>query len=590
MNTGLMERIPAAERGVIASYLVERTVPADEVIWEVGAPADGCFVLDEGTVRLEVPTDEPDADAVLGYVEPGSVVGELGLVDEAPRSARAVAHTEVRIRVLSEAAYWRMSTQEPRAAMEWMRAVARDVSRKLRSMNERFASEIALSTRSASVDRMVADAKAALPWIAACSDEELQAILDEIVDALHGSARELAELAVAESGMGVVEHRVRKIAIGTRETLADLRSHFFAPPGAEDTTRRFYKPAGVIFGLVPVTNPVSTFAFKTLIALASRNAIILSGHRRAMGVADATGERVHAVLARHGAPSALVQWVRDRSSRQKTAFFMQHPDVSLILATGGPGMVRAAYASGTPAIGVGAGNAPVIIAPDADLEAAAAAVVGSKSFDNGLICGSENNLLVPAALRDAFVAALAAAGGRVLTLDERAQFESSILRKGALPPGVIGQDAHRILAHAGIDAEPTTRLIIVPARDGESVEASGWLGKEKLAPMVSLFVYETIDDAIAQAHAILVQCGLGHCAAVHTATPALAEAVAAALPASRVLVNQPAATGCGGSGNGLGVSFTLGCGYWGGSSTYENVSARHLCNVTVLAPPLNANR
>jgi acetaldehyde dehydrogenase/alcohol dehydrogenase len=581
-----LAHIPPVERQVLLSYLDQRTAPRDTILWHEGSPGDGCLLLDEGSIRLEVSTEEADADAVLGYIGEDCVVGELSLIDGMPRSASAIAHTDIVYRYLSSTSVSAIREAHPAVAAELMKSIAHEISGKLRTMNERFSDEVAANTPSQSVKDMVHRATSAQPWLSSLSDLALDTLLSDIVDAILAVAPALAEQSVHETGMGVVAHRIRKIEISTTEILADLRRRFLGGQRTDESLVQFSKPAGVIFGLVPLTNPVSTFVFKCLIALASRNAIILSCHRRGLGIAEAVGGIILTAIEAHGGPPDVVQWVRDRSSRQKTAAFMRHPDVSLILATGGPSMVRAAYMSGRPAIGVGAGNAPVLVAQDADLAQSAAWITGSKSFDNGLICGSENNVLIGSKQRAEFQVHLNQAGAFVLDGEQRLALESAILRDGALHPMAIGQDARKILAAAGIDSPENTRLIVVGARTGdETPESSGWLAREKMAPIVSLFEYETVDEGIELASRILVGFGKGHCAVVHTKDRDLALRFGKSVPASRVIVNQPASTACGGSGNDLGISFTLGCGYWGGSSTSDNVGAAHLCNRTSLAFP-----
>ena len=224
-------------------------------------------------------------------------------------------------------------------------------------------------------------------------------------------------------------------------------------------------PVGVVFGLVPVTNPVPTFINKTLICLKGRNSVILSCHRMSQGVAEQVGLIVQGALERHSAPLDLVQWVRGRTSRQRTHKFMQHPDVAMILATGGAGMVKAAYSSGKPAIGVGAGNAPAWIAADADLDRAARAVINSKTLDNGLICGAEQHLVVDGSIYDEFVAALEGEGA--LVLDEAATtklVESCLdLSTGHLQLQFVGRSAELIAEAAGLEVPSGTRLLVFSA-------------------------------------------------------------------------------------------------------------------------------
>src|SRR3954451_14353313 len=204
-------------------------------------------------------------------------------------------------------------------------------------------------------------------------------------------------------------------------------------------------PVGVVFGLVPVTNPVPTVINKTLICLKSRNALIYSAHRMAAGVGEKAGTIIRAALERGGAPVDLVQWVRGRTSRRRTARFMSHPGVGLVLATGGPSMVKAAYSSGTPAIGVGAGNAPCWVAADADIDHAAESVIASKGFDNGVICGSEQHLVVDTSVADELRRSLADHGAAVLSDDETEQFVAGAFEPdGDLKMWLVGQSAERL--------------------------------------------------------------------------------------------------------------------------------------------------
>jgi acyl-CoA reductase-like NAD-dependent aldehyde dehydrogenase len=346
-------------------------------------------------------------------------------------------------------------------------------------------------------------------------------------------------------------------------------------------------PMGVVFGMIPLTNPVSTFVFKTLICLKARNALIVSCHRDALGVGNRTGEIIQAVLQQHGASVDLVQWIRQRSSRRKTTMFMKHPGVAFILATGGPSMVKAAYSSGTPAIGVGSGNAPVWICADADLAAAAQMVVQSKAFDNGVICGSENNLVVEASVRAAFVEQLEACGGRLLTPQEKESCAQTIFDfdNHTVQRAFVGKSAQFIAQQAGLPYDGTLRLLVIPAA---AEEMSGPYGHEKLAPVLSLFTAHGEAEGLEMCRAILAQEGSGHTAVVHTRSQALAEQFSLRMPVSRILVNTPGAQGCIGLGNGLTPSLTLGCGTYGRNSITDNVTYTHLLNIKRMALSLGA--
>jgi acyl-CoA reductase-like NAD-dependent aldehyde dehydrogenase len=329
---------------------------------------------------------------------------------------------------------------------------------------------------------------------------------------------------------------------------------------------------------------VATLVFKTLICLKARNALIVSHHPAAAGVGAVTVELIGGVLAAHGAPVALLQSV-ERASRTRTAMFMRHPGVSLILATGGAAMVKAAYSSGTPAIGVGSGNVPALVCADADPAAAAAAVVQSKSFDHGIICGSEDNLVVEAAVDGPFRAALEAAGAAVCSAEETARVAAHAFDPGDghLRRQVLGQAAERIAAAAGVRRERPVRVLVLPLGLDR---VDGPLGREKLAPLLSLFCVADPEAGLAVCQRLLANQGAGHTAVIHTADQALQQRFAEQVPASRILVNGPATHGCIGVGTGLTPSLTLGCGTFGGNSTTDNVTYTNLLNVKRLARPI----
>jgi acyl-CoA reductase-like NAD-dependent aldehyde dehydrogenase len=354
--------------------------------------------------------------------------------------------------------------------------------------------------------------------------------------------------------------------------------------GTNDDTKvtEIAAPVGVVFGLVPVTNPVPTVINKTLICLKSRNALIYSAHRMAAGVGERAGTIIRAALERHGAPADLVQWVKGRTSRRRTARFMSHPGVGLVLATGGPSMVKAAYSSGTPAIGVGAGNAPAWIAPDADLDNAAQAVIASKSFDNGVICGSEQHLVVDASVADEFRRKLAENGAAVLSDAETEQFVAGAFEPdGDLKMWLVGQSAERLAQEAGLE-KPGARLIVFEA---DASRPEGAQARERLAPVLSFFTVSGDDEAMALSKALLEYEGTGHTTNIHTKDMERARRFADAMPASRVLVNVPSAHGCCGIATGLPFTLTLGCGTWGGNITTNNVGHRDVRNVKRMALP-----
>lgn len=582
----LFAALTDAERAILEGYLEPVLFEEGTLIVEQGSPGNGCWFIDRGVVRLELDIGEIDSDGVLGHLDAGAVLGEFSLVDRAPRSADAWAQTEVAARYLSEASYERLLNEHPRVAVALISHIAADVSRKVRAMNERVSLHLPSEALAAGVDAMVEAGRAAQEAFAQWSDERVDALLLDVANAIHDAAPQLAEQSVRETGLGVVEHRLAKIRVGTLETLRSIADRPGTGVILDDPSRGLIEvasPMGVIFGLVPLTNPVSTFAFKTLICLRSRNSVILSCHRAALGVSTTVGEIVQRVLREHGAPEALVQWIRERSSRRKTAMFMGHRGIALILATGGPGMVRAAYSSGTPAIGVGAGNAPVLVASDADLDATARMILDSKAFDNGVVCGSEHNLVVEASVVDDFSAALVRHGAIVLTAAEKEQFMERAFAGGALHRQAIGKSAQVLLAACGIDRVPDAQVIVVPS--DARTEQAGPLGREKSAPVLSLFTVPDFAAGMDLSLALLERMGAGHTAVVHTADEAKARAFGLAMPVSRVLVNEGSSLGCIGATNVLTTTLTLGCGTWGGGSTTDNVTMDHLRNIRRVAFP-----
>jgi acyl-CoA reductase-like NAD-dependent aldehyde dehydrogenase len=341
-------------------------------------------------------------------------------------------------------------------------------------------------------------------------------------------------------------------------------------------------PVGIIAGLIPMTNPAATAVFKTLIALKGRNALILSFPRITGELGAMVGTILKEGLARAGAPVDLVGWIGRSNSRKKTEIRMSHPRVSMILATGGSSMVRSAYASGTPTIGVGPGNAPALICADADVDHAAQSVVMSKAFDNGLICGSENNLVVVASIRQPFVEGLVRAGAAVLDPDEAQKFLASVVVPGkhTFRSNILGKSAANIARTAGISRDYPIKLIVVPC---ESVATAGACAREKMAPILSLFTVEDEREGLEASLALLKIEGGGHTAVVHTRNSGVVDRFASKAPVSRILVNSPASHGVIGFTTGLIPSLTLGCGTFGNNSTTDNVSFRNLLNIKRVA-------
>jgi acyl-CoA reductase-like NAD-dependent aldehyde dehydrogenase len=566
------------------TYLEPFELKESEYLYRAGDQADIGYLIDEGELRLELDTEELDAERVLEIVPEGVFIGEGGLLGIHQHAVNAIAGTTVRGRSLSHEAMQRMESDDPVLAARLYQGLGKAAMTKLLAAvshitEHRFANH----GHTPEIDDMVRRARKAQQAFVGWSEKRVDDLLYALCEPIIANAVTLAEDAVAETHMGNVRDKTLKhinAALGVYQ-------HIVGKPGSGAVRSRTSSNVievsdamGVIFGLVPATNPVSTACFKALISIKSRNAIILSPNRIGSKVVVKTVDMLREVLRAHGAPEDLVQVVRERQSRQTTAMFMHHKGVDLVLATGGSSMVRAAYSSGTPAIGVGPGNAPCVIASDADIDHAAQSIVKSKSFDNGVICGAEHNLVCVDRNYDAFVAALERHGAAVLTPEETDQFVAKGLSTGVLGRRIVAQDPDAIAAHVGVKRSYPIRLIVVPSTE---VSEHNPMAREKTAPVLSLFRVAEDAAALAVSEQLLAIDGTGHTAMIHTKSKKLANEFASRMRASRILVNSPGTQGIMGACTGLTPSFTLGCGTYGGTSTTDNVSFQHLVNVKRIA-------
>jgi acetaldehyde dehydrogenase/alcohol dehydrogenase len=416
------------------------------------------------------------------------------------------------------------------------------------------------------------------------SGDRVDRLLADLAGTFADAAENLAAATVRETGLGNVADKTLKNRFASAGIYASLAGKVAHGALSADPARRVTQlasPVGVVFAVAPVTNPVATAMFKTLIALKAQNALILSFHRDAFGTGQLAAAIIRDVLEAHGAPAHLVQVLRQRGDRRVTGKLMRHPRISLILATGSAGLVKAAYSSGTPAIGVGPGNAPAWICADADLDRAASAIVTSKTFDNGLICGAEHNLVVDDRVVDRFAQALERHGAAILSADEAHWFACAAFGGplGSLRREFVGRSAAAIADAVGIHRAMPPRLLIIRA----TADNIALYGREKLAPFLSLFSVNGEDEGLRLSHDLLIGAGTGHTASIHTTNAARVERFARAMPAARILVNSPAAQGCCGMTTGLEPSLTLGCGTFGGNATTDNVTYRHLLNIKRVA-------
>jgi acyl-CoA reductase-like NAD-dependent aldehyde dehydrogenase len=481
-----------------------------------------------------------------------------------------------------------LADTQPAIALALVRALDQTGTPALHATANRLLETLANDSRlDQEVDAVVCRACAAQETFENWSDERIDGMLLDVAKAFADSAKELAVATVRETGMGNAADKTLKNRFASLRIYASLAGKVAQGPLFFDAHRQVTElasPVGVVFAVVPVTNPVATAMFKTLIAIKGRNAVILSFHHQAQGVGQRTVGIVRDVLKAHGAPADLVQCVR-RRGRKATRRFMSHRRVALVLATGGRTMVEAAYSSGTPAIGVGPGNAPAWICADADLDRAAGAIVASKTFDNGLICGAEHNLVVDSRVSAPFAAALLTHGAAILTPDEERRFTAGAVdANGRLRREFVGQSAKTIAAALDIVRPYGLRLLVVRTMFSAS---DPFYSGEKLAPFLSMFTVAGEDEGLRLCQTLLKITGAGHTAVIHSTNAARVERFARAMPAGRILVNSSAAQGCCGMTTGLDCSLTLGCGTFGGNSTTDNVTFRHLLNIKRVAGPLD---
>jgi acetaldehyde dehydrogenase/alcohol dehydrogenase len=431
------------------------------------------------------------------------------------------------------------------------------------------------------LDSILARAKEAQRLYASFDQEKVNAIFRAAARAASAARIELAVDAVSETGMGIVEDKVIKNQFAAEYIYNKYKSMKTVGEIERDEAEgliRIAEPVGVIAGIVPTTNPTSTVIFKGLIALKTRNAIVFSPHPRAKKCTVKTAKLILDAAIEAGAPVGIIGWLSDPTVEDSNRL-MKHPDVSLILATGGPGMVKAAYSSGKPAIGVGAGNTPAIIDESADIDMAVNSIILSKTFDNGVICASEQSVIAVDTVYDAVRAGFAAQGCLVLSEADKASLAASLVKDGRINPDIVGQSAGKIAAMAGIDAPSGVKILIAEIESVGPKEPYSW---EKLSPVLALYRARDFGAAIDKAVALIDFAGLGHTAVLYT-DPANKDRVdeyAGRVRAGRVLVNMPSSHGAIGDvfNFRLEPSFTLGCGSWGGNSVSENVGPKHLLN------------
>lgn len=416
------------------------------------------------------------------------------------------------------------------------------------------------------------------------TQEQVDHIFFEAAMAANKARIPLAKMAVEETGMGVMEDKVIKNHYASEYIYHAYRNTKTVGVLEEDSAfgiKKIAEPIGLVAAVIPTTNPTSTAIFKALLCLKTRNAILISPHPRAKKCTAEAARIVYEAAVKAGAPEGIIGCI-EFPSLELTGELMHEADI--ILATGGPGMVHAAYSSGKPALGVGAGNTPVIIDETADIKLAVSSIIHSKTFDNGMICASEQSVTVLDSIYDEVRAEFARRGCYFLKGDELDQVRHTILINGALNAKIVGQSAHTIAALAGVDVPEETKILI---GEVESVELSEEFAHEKLSPVLAMYHAKDFDEALDKAEKLVCDGGHGHTASLYI-HPAQKEKImkhAERMEACRIVINTPSSFG--GIGDlynfKMAPSLTLGCGTWGGNSVSENVGVKHLLNVKIVA-------
>jgi len=413
------------------------------------------------------------------------------------------------------------------------------------------------------------------------NQEQTDSIVENVYKAGFNNRVKLAKMAHEETGMGFWEHKVLKNTIATQLLYEDIKN--FKTAGVISSDHRtgittIAQPLGTILAIIPVTNPTSTTLFKILISLKARNPIVISAHRNAIKSCIETVRICYNAAIEAGAPENCIQIVEEHS-RELTHALMSHPKIALILATGGTGLVKAAYSSGNPAVGVGPGNVPVLIDKSADIPFAVSSIISSKTFDNGTICASEQSIVVEKDNADSVINEFKKQNCYFLDDEEIEKVSGACVNEetGNMNADIVGQSAKHIANKAGINVPENTQILLASLK---GIGTDYPLSTEVLAPVLAFYVTENFDDAIKHCIDLNYLGGIGHTASIFANDEQKISEYSEIMNAGRVVVNTPSSQGAvGGIFNSLNVSLTLGCGSGGKNITTENITAKHLINI-----------
>ena len=444
---------------------------------------------------------------------------------------------------------------------------------------------LATAAELALLDQIVGRVKQAQKVFATYTQEQVDKIFRAAAIAAAQNRIPLSKLAVEETGMGVMEDKVIKNQFASEYIYNQYKDTKTCGVLSDDDSfgyRQVAEPIGLIAGIIPTTNPTSTAIFKSLLALKTRNGIVFSPHPRAKKCTIEAAKIVLNAAVEAGAPEGIIGWIEEPTMTLSNAL-MHHKDINLILATGGPGMVTAAYSSGKPALGVGAGNTPVVIDATADIKMAVSSVIMSKTFDNGMICASEQSVIVEASVYDTVKAEFIARGCHFVTGKDRQKLADTIVVNGKLNSAIVGQSAEKIAQMAGIKVPAGTKILIAEAKEVSDQEP---FAREKLSPVLGFYKAKDFKTAADLARDLILYGGAGHTSVLYT-DEANEDHIDyfKDMPTARTLINMPSSQGAIGDVYNfkLAPSLTLGCGSWGGNSVSENIGVKHLMNVKSVA-------
>lgn len=432
------------------------------------------------------------------------------------------------------------------------------------------------------IDQYIGRARKAQKEYENYTQEQVDEVVKIVGKVVHDNAEYLAEIAVNETGMGVVADKIAKNKGKAKIIWNSLRGKKSVGIIERDDTTgitKIAKPIGVVAAITPCTNPIVTPMSNAMFALKGRNAIIITPHHKSINCSTKTIELINAELDKIGAPKHLIQ-ILEQQSRENTQNLISSADI--VIATGGMGMVKAAYSSGKPALGVGAGNVQCILDMDAEIETAAPMIIAGRIFDNGIVCSGEQSIIMPESRYDEMIKEFEKHGAFVVRdYEKKESMRKAMFVDGAMNRHAVGQSIESIAKLAKIQIPEGTKVIIVEA---DGIGEEDILAKEKMCPVLAAFKYKSFEDAVEIARANLEAEGKGHSVSIHSNTIENIEYAGKELSVSRFVINQTCATSAGGSFyNGLAPTNTLGCGSWGNNSISENLDYKHLINVSRIA-------